>query len=265
MTSEAEFPTAVSVSDAHSIRVLDHDVATELMGKTGFGELAFWLVAQRRPTAAEVRMFEATLVGLTDHGLTPTAIAARVTYYSAPDSLQGAIASGLLGGGSRLLGVTENAGRVLNDAVLREHAEEGWASDDQVSAAALELVRAERAAGRMVPGLGHREHKDGDPRVPVLFALSHELDVYGPHLRLIEAVEEVHEQIIGRRLPLNAAGVSGAVFADLRLPVSMLRGFSLLARTAGLLGHLAEEQHRPLGPLIYGEVDGRARYVAPDW
>ncbi len=88
------------------------------MGKVGFGELAFWLVAMRRPTPSETRVFEAVLVALADHGFTPTAIAARLTYLSAPDSLQGALAAGLLGGGSRFLGVTEDCGSYLHD-VLR--------------------------------------------------------------------------------------------------------------------------------------------------
>ncbi len=106
-----EFPTSLGTSDADHIRLLGLDLADDLMGKVGFGELAFWLVTLRRPSPSEVRVFEAVLVALADHGFTPTAIAARLTYLSAPDSLQGALAAGLLGGGSRFLGVTEDCGR----------------------------------------------------------------------------------------------------------------------------------------------------------
>ena len=112
-----EFPTSLGTSDADHIRLLGLDLAEDLMGKVGFGELAFWLVALRRPTPSEVRVFEAVLVALADHGFTPTAIAARVTYLSAPDSLQGALAAGLLGGGSRFLGVTEDCGMYLHVAL----------------------------------------------------------------------------------------------------------------------------------------------------
>ena len=112
-----EFPTSLGTSDADHIRLLGLDLAEDLMGKVGFGELAFWLVALRRPTPSEVRVFEAVLVALADHGFTPTAIAARLTYLSAPDSLQGALAAGLLGGGSRFLGVTEDCGRYLHEAL----------------------------------------------------------------------------------------------------------------------------------------------------
>src|SRR5436309_5089377 len=114
------FPTSLGTSTADEIRLLGRDLTADLMGTVGFGELAFWLVALRRPTPSEVRVFEAVLVALADHGFTPTAIAARLTYLSAPDSLQGALAAGLLGGGSRFLGVTEDCGAYLH-AVLEEH------------------------------------------------------------------------------------------------------------------------------------------------
>src|ERR1700712_4258273 len=117
---EWEFPTSLGTSDAEHIRLLGLDLAEDLMGKVGFGELAFWLVAMRRPTPGEVRVFETVLVALADHGFTPTAIAARLTYLSAPDSLQGALASGLLGGGSRFLGVTEDCGGYLHDVIERQ-------------------------------------------------------------------------------------------------------------------------------------------------
>ena len=108
------FPTSLGASDPDTITLLGQNLATDLIGKVGFGELALWLVTQRRPTPSQVRVFEAVLVALADHGFTPTAIAARLTYLSAPDSVQGALAAGLLGGGSRFLGVTEDAGRFLS-------------------------------------------------------------------------------------------------------------------------------------------------------
>src|SRR3954466_12255325 len=115
--SEQQFPTSLGTSTADEIRLLGENLTEDLMGKVGFGELAFWLVTLQRPTPSQVRVFEAVLVALADHGFTPTAIAARLTFLSAPDSLQGALAAGLLGGGSRFLGVTEDRGQFL-DAVI---------------------------------------------------------------------------------------------------------------------------------------------------
>ncbi len=262
----ASYPTSLGTSTPETISLLGQDLAGDLMGRVGFGELTLWLVTLRRPTPSQVRVFEAVLVALADHGFTPTAIAARLTYLSAPDSLQGAMAAGLLGGGSRFLGVTEDSGRFLSD-VLDRHAEDRPADDADDAAwepLARTAVEEARAAGRFVPGLGHPVHKDGDPRTPRLMAIAEEEGLRGPHLRLFDAIGRVHPDILGRRLPLNGAGVCGAALADLGLPPDLLRGFALLARTAGLLGQLAEERRRPVGMDVYLHVDRAAEYVHPE-
>jgi citrate synthase len=252
------FRTGIGTSSADTITLLGHDLAHDLIGQVGFGELAFWLVAKRRPTAAQLVMFEAVLVALADHGFTPTAIAARLTYTSAPEALQGAVAAGLLGGGSRFLGVTEDSARFLSDCLAgqtpRLRDEAGW---DEL---ATRVVAASKAAGRFVPGLGHPVHKVEDPRTPVLFDLARRQGAYGDHLELFAAIGRVHPAVLGRTLPLNGAGVCGAVLADLDLPVSVMRGFALLARCAGILGHLAEEQVDPIGTDIYLSVDRNIDY-----
>src|ERR1700754_4057454 len=145
---ELSFPTGLGTSTPDTISLLGQDLAADLMGKVGFGELAFWLVAGRRPSAGE-----AVLVALADHGFTPTAIAARLTYLSAPESLQGALAAGLLGGGSRFLGVTEDCGRFLADTLVAAGTERDY------DVIALDAVRRAKAEKRFVPGLGHPVHK----------------------------------------------------------------------------------------------------------
>jgi citrate synthase len=259
-----EYPTSIGTADATSIRLLGHDLAADLMGQVTFGELAFWLVALRRPGRGELRVFETVLVALADHGFTPSSIAARLTLTGAPESMQGALAAGLLGGGSRFLGVTEDCGRFLADALARcdgplplPDDEAGWDGLADVA------IRAQREAGRLVPGLGHPLHKSGDPRTPVLFKIAEEEGVLGSHLRLFAAVGRVHPMILGRTLPLNGAGVCGAALADLGFEPDTLRGFALLARAAGLLGHLAEEMRRPAGPGIYQQIDRDVVYLQP--
>jgi citrate synthase len=262
--SAPEYPTSLGTSDAETITLLGQDLATDLMGKVGFGELAFWLVARKRPTPSQVRVFEAVLVALADHGFTPTAIAARLTYLSAPDSLQGAMAAGMLGGGSRFLGVTEDCGAFLARVLAEQRGDLPDAADDAGwDAVALDAVRKARAAGKLVPGLGHPVHKQRDPRTPALMAIAEEEGLKGPHLRLFEAIGRVHPEVLGRTLPLNGAGVCGAALADLGLPVELLRGFALLARAAGLLGQLAEERTNPIGMDVYLSVDRNATYVVP--
>jgi citrate synthase len=257
-----EYPTSIGASDATSIRLLGHDVAGDLMGEVSFGDLAFWLVALRRPTPGELRVFEAVLVALADHGFTPSVIAARLTLTGAPESVQGALSAGLLGGGSRYLGVTEDCGAFLAGALV---AHDGPLPDDDAGwdAIAASAVQAQRDSGRLVPGLGHPVHKDLDPRTPAMFRIAAAEGLKGPHLRLFEAVGRVHPAILGRTLPLNGAGVCGAALADLGFSPDTLRGFALLARTAGLLGHLAEEMRRPAGPGIYRLADRSVRYDPP--
>jgi citrate synthase len=257
------YPTALGASSLQSITLLGTDLARDVMGQVGFGELAFWLATQRRPSRGETRVFEAVLAALADHGFTPTAIVTRLTWLSAPDSVQGALAAGLLGGGSRFLGVTEDCGRFLHDVLTS--VEGGLPTDDAGwDALALETVTAQRAARRFVPGLGHHVHKQGDPRTPRLFQIAAEEGLSGPHLSLFAAIGRVHPQVLGRTLPLNGAGVCGAALADLGLPLELLRGFALLARTAGLIGQLAEELRHPVADEVFLSVDLNNRSVAPD-
>jgi citrate synthase len=252
------YRTGLGASDEEHIWLLGHDLGDDLLGKVTFGELAYWMITKRRPTEGQRMLFEAVLIALADHGFTPTAIAARVTLLSAPDSLQGAVAAGLLGGGSRFLGVTENSANFLNEALtdLAEHPTDadGW---DEI---ATSIVTETKAAGRFVPGLGHPVHKNGDPRTPVLFRLARDHDVFGSHLSLFEAIGRVHPAILGRTLPLNGAGVCGAVLADIGIPLGVTRGVALLARCAGLVGQLAEELVDPIGNDIYMNIDRNTDY-----
>ena len=257
------YPTALGASSPTAITLLGQDLAEDVMGTVGFGELAFWLATQRRPAPGEVRVFEAVLAALADHGFTPTAIVTRLTYLSAPDSVQGALAAGLLGGGSRFLGVTEDTGKFLHD-VLSSVNGELPADDASWDALALDAVTVRRAAGRFVPGLGHHVHKTGDPRTPRLMQIAAEEGQFGPHLALFAAIGRVHPQVLGKTLPLNGAGVCGAALADLGLPLELLRAFALLARTAGLIGQLAEELRHPVANEIFLSVDLNNRSVPPE-
>ncbi|KPI15575.1 Citrate synthase [Actinobacteria bacterium OK074] len=258
-----DYPTALGASSRETITLLGQDLARDVMGQVSFGELAFWLATQRRPEPGEVRVFEAVLAALADHGFTPTAIVTRLTYLSAPDSVQGALAAGLLGGGSRFLGVTEDCGRFLHEVLTGLDGnppvdEAGW---DEL---ALSTVQAARERRRLIPGLGHHVHKDGDPRTPALFRIAREEHRFGPHLSLFAAIGRVHPHVLGRTLPLNGAGTCGAALADLGLPLELLRGFALLARTAGLIGQLAEELRHPVANEIFLSVDQNNRAVPPE-
>jgi citrate synthase len=251
MGDDSWLRTGIGRSTPDAITVRGRDLATELMGQVTFTELAFLLTADRMPTAGETRLFDAALVALADHGLTPSVLAARLTWTGATESLQGALAAGLLGAGNVFLGVVEDTARFLA-AILA----------DPAADAAERAVQAEIAAGRRIPGLGHPVHKVEDPRTPRLYAIAGEAGIPVPHLAMLRTVAEAHAVATGRRLPINGAGVAGAAFADLGFQPEIVRGFALLARTAGLVGHLAEEMADPIGRRLWLDVEDRVTYTA---
>ena len=261
--SDLQFPTSLGISTPDTITLLGRDLPGELLGQVSFGELAYQLITLRPPTKGQARVFETVLVALADHGFTPTAIAARLTFLSAPDAIQGALAAGLLGGGSRFLGVSEDTGAFLADALatvdILPTDEAGW------DALAVAAVRVCADAGGYVPGLGHHLHKAADPRTAVIIQIAREEGQYGPHLALFEAVGRVAPAVLGRSLPLNGAGTCGAALADIGIPLGLLRGVVLLARCAGLLGHLAEEMRHPIANDIFRTVESHAAYVDPQY
>ena len=125
------------------------------------------------------------------------------------------------------------------------------------------MIRTRVEQSLFVPGLGHPVHKDGDPRTPVLYRIAAEAGVLGNSLRLLEAIDRIHPKFLGRRLPVNGAGVCGAALADIGIPPHLTRGVSLVARSAGLLGHIAEELRSPIGQQVYDAVDRHAEYSPP--
>jgi citrate synthase len=247
--------TSIGRSTENSISVRGRDLAGEVMGRMSFSDLTFLIAADRVPTSGESRMFNAILVALADHGLTPTALAARLTYTGAPESLQGAIAAGLLGGGSVFLGPVEDTARFLT-GILR--GVDDRSDEAQLRSAADAAVRESVAAKRRIPGLGHPIHREVDPRTPRFYELAEETGCLGPHLRMLEFVADAHRNQTTKALPINGAGAAGAALSDLGFPPALARGFALLARTAGLIGHLAEESERPIGMRLWQEVEERS-------
>jgi citrate synthase len=256
-SEEGGIHTWIGSSTSDSITVAGRDLPGELMGSVTLTELTYLLVTRRPPTPAQRRLLDAVLVSLADHGLTPSALAARLTYTGAPESIQGAVAAGLLGAGSVLLGPAGDTAIFLA-AALADKGDDGDDGDDAFRGVARNAVDARRAAGLRVPGLGHPVHRVEDPRTPRLYALAQEEGVLGPHLRLLRFVADAHEEVSGRRLPINGAGAAGAALVDVGIPPTSVRGVVLVARTAGLVAHLTEEVEAPIGMSLGHDVERRA-------
>src|SRR4051812_19931131 len=246
----------IGSSDRDRITVAGLDLPAEIMGRLTLTELAYLLITRREPTAGQRRVLDMVLVSLADHGLTPSALATRLTYTGAPEAPQAAIAAGVLRAGSVFLGPPGDTAQFLNDA-LSPH--DAFATgDDRLREVARIVVEQRRADGLRVPGLGHPVHKVEDPRTPRLYELAAANGGVGPHLRLLRFVADANTDLSGRRLPINGAGAGGAALVDVGVPPASVRGFVLIARTAGLVAHLAEEAEHPIGRSLYAEADHRA-------
>lgn len=194
----------------------------------------------------ELKMIDAVLVSLMEHGLTPSAISSRLVYSSAPESLQAGVAAGLLAVGSRFVGTTEECAVLLDEIVA--------AAPDE-KAKARNLAAEFRAARKPIPGFGHHLHKPDDPRAIKLVQMSKDLGLAGRHVAAIELLSDAIDQVFQRHITINATGAIAAVLGDMKVPSRLMRGFAVMARTAGLIAHIAEEQEDPSLRFIWNTVD----------
>lgn len=237
----------------------------DLIGTVDLGGMLFLLLAGRQPTSEELRMTNAVLVALVEHGMTPSAMAARLTWLGAPESTQGAVASGLLGVGSRLVGPVDEVARTLQEAVAglrRDGAVQLPAHDVDFYSQTAEAIVADFAAkGTPVPGIGHPVHKPEDPRTVKLTELAAELRMQGPHLCLQQAIRHAAGERWNRHFPINVTGAIGAVVSDMGFPWRIARGFAVVSRCVGLVGHLHEEIHHPIARALAEDTERRTSPV----
>jgi citrate synthase len=233
--------TSICTSDEHTIVVRGRDLSKELIGKVSFTEHFYLLLVGRLPTPGERAVVDATLVAIAEHGLVPSVQAARMTFAAAPDAMQGAVAAGVLGCGSVVLGSSETAGRMYAEIDAQVRA--GTPLDD----AALAVMQAWRRAGKSIPGYGHPLHKERDERVGALFSVARDAGTDLGFVAIAEAVERLLPQVLKKELKLNVSGAIPAVLLGAGFPVQALKGVPILARTAGLIAHLYEEIGQPIG------------------
>ena len=219
-------------STVDRIVVRGKDLPGEILGHLNLGDMAFLELTGRVPNAKESKLFNAMLVTLVEHGITPSALAARLTYLGAPEALQGAVASGLLGLGSVFVGSMEGAARLLSEAVT-----------------AGKGAKAILAENKRIPGLGHPLHKPVDPRTTRLFEIARETGYYGKYCELMEKIAEE------KNLTLNATGAIGALACELGLEWKVVKGLGVMARAIGLVGHILEETRAPMAEEVWHRIE----------
>jgi len=233
--------TAICTSDEHTIVIRGRDLSKDLIGRVSFVEHFFLLLVGRLPSAGETAVLNATLVAIAEHGLVPSVQAARMTFAAAPDAMQGAVAAGILGCGSVVLGSSETAGRLYSEIDAQVQA------GTPVNDAALAVMKAWRAAGKAIPGYGHPLHKERDARVGALFDVAQRAGTDLRFVQIAEAAEALMPDVLNKDLKLNVSGAIPAVLLGAGFPVQALKGVPILARTAGLIAHLYEEIQQPTG------------------
>jgi citrate synthase len=229
-------PPVTHISRAYPdrVEVRGKSLTDDLMGKVSFTDYFHLLLTGRLPNDDERFFLDLLLVAIAEHGMMPTNVAARMTLAADPNSLQGAVAAGILGAGPVLLGTTEECARLL----VRTNSEGRDPAD---------VAREIREAGGRLPGFGHPVHKPLDPRAERIFELAHERGVAGEYVALAEAFRGAVHEAWGKPLTLNISMPMAAVLLDLGFPASIVKAVPILARTASLLGHLAEEQQDSIG------------------
>jgi citrate synthase len=243
------------------VEVRGRDLCGDLMGRMSFTEYVHLLVTGREPTAEQRDFLDLTLVAIAEHGMMPSNVAARMTLAAEPRSLQGAVAAGILGAGPVILGASEECARLLEEAQAQV------ASGVTPEAATRDIAAAIQASGGKLPGFGHPLHRPVDPRAERILELADARGVSGPYVLLARAFRESVAEAWRKPLPMNVAMPIAAVLLDVGFPSEAVKAIPILARTAGLLAHLVEEQRHPIGFLLAAraeeafEYDGRQDVV----
>ena len=255
--SKAAPVTEIAAANSEVIVIRGYDLCKDLIGQISFTDHVWLLVVGKMPTEPQRRVLDSTLVAIAEHGLVPSVAAARMTLAAGPDALQGAVAAGILGCGSVILGSSEVAGRFFHEIAAAVD------TGQSLTVAITETVARRRAEKKAIPGYGHPVHGDFDPRAHRLMEIGRETGVAGRYMEIAYEVEKLLPELTGRPLKMNISGAIPAVLLDAGYPLLALKGAPILARTASLIGHLLEEQTRPIGFALADTGSASVTYTGP--
>ncbi|MEQ8397374.1 citryl-CoA lyase [Thalassobaculum sp.] len=243
--------TSIATHTNEDIYIRDRSLCRELIGKLSFTDMIYFQILGRMPTPAQSAVVDACLVTLMEHGLTPSALATRLIYSSAPEAMQAGVAAGLMGVGSVFVGTMEGCAALLTEIL---------AAPEGVAAAALRIAQEHRTARKPLPGFGHHLHKPDDPRSIRLFEVARDQGIAGRHVEAILTLSAAIDEVYGKHITINATGAIAACLGDCGVPAEILRGFALITRCAGLVGHIHEEQHKPAMRVIWETAEHAVAY-----
>jgi citrate synthase len=247
MPDNNEKTTKLCGYDEDNIMVRNKDLVNDLMGKLSFTEMLLLHLLGEMPTPVQTKIIDAVLVTIMEHGLIPSAIASRMTIFGAPESIQGAVAAGLLGVGDRFAGTASECAALLDKIVATE--------EKNKKDVAQTLVKTLRQNKQPVPGFGHPIHKKVDPRVKRLIDITEEAGAKGEHIKAMYLLETCLEENLGRKLPTNISAAIAAALGEAGIPGKIMRGIVLTARCGGLIGHLLEEMEDPSAGVMWHAIE----------
>ena len=247
MSDKNKTTTKLCGYDEDNIMVRDKNLVNDLMGKVSFTEMLLLHLLGKTPTATQTKIIDAVLVTIMEHGLIPSAIASRMTIFGAPESIQGAVAAGLLGVGDRFAGTASECAALLDKIVATEE-------KDKKDVAST-LVQTLRQNKQPVPGFGHPIHKKQDPRVKRLIDITEQAGAKGEHIKAMYLLETCLEENLGRKLPTNISAAIAAALGEAGIPGKIMRGIVLTARCGGLVGHLLEEMEDPSAGVMWNAIE----------
>lgn len=240
---------------AHSLTGMsyrDKDLVNDLIGERTFTDVMFTQIMGRTPRAVDLRITDAVLITLMEHGLTPSAIATRLIYMSAPENLQGAVSAGILAVGSQFVGTMENCSQLLKKIVESNNPQQ----------TATEIAQEHKSSKQHLPGFGHHLHKPDDPRSLKLIQLAQkETELSQEHVNALLLLSKAIDDVYGKHITINATGAVAALLGEIGVPTELMRGFAVISRAAGLVSHIAEEQRVPSGRYIWETIDESIPYV----
>lgn len=246
--------TAISHSSVDKIVIREADLVKDLIGALTFTEMMlFLLTGKKNSSQAQVRILDSVLVTLMEHGLTPSAIATRLTYFGAPDSLQSAVAAGLLGVGTTFIGTMEGCAALIDEMLV---------SPEGPQRRAVAIATRHHNEHKPLPGFGHPIHKPDDPRSLRLLTIAREENIPGRHIEALLVLSKAVDEVYGRHLTINATGAVAAVLGEIDIPHKVMRGVAVVSRAAGLVGHILEEQRKPAAAFMWEKIEAEVPYQA---
>jgi citrate synthase len=254
MSNEKKIVTGLGKPELDRVLIRGHDLTKDLVGKITFSEMTYLMLVGRLPNDGQRRMTDALLTILVEHGMVSSVVAARLCYSTAPEALQAAVASSILGAGSVHLGSSEWSAKMLVKALPAGN------SPNDLEAAASEVVQQHAKKKKRIAGIGHRTHPEGDPRAVRLFEIARETGVYGRYCDFLQRICKAAEAEYERPLPPNVTGAIGAIALDMGLPWQITKAFALIGRTLGAVAHIGEEIRNPMTENINSAIKAQMVY-----